>query len=683
MEEVDDQNSNNEAITEVKPKKSKKGKRIVFVFFIFGLLGAGFWLVQKFIDPESGIPRINPLNLVPSDAFFILETEHPYSVWTELSKTQIWKTLSKDEDWKEYGSILEEIEIKLSSFNNKILGVVDDRSIYISGHLYHRGSYDYLFIFDMEGMGALRSWLSVSENLTKRNFHDYTIYEKLDTQAKQTLHFTFIDNFFIGSYTHELVEKSIIDHKEAKLSRSFDFIEVQQKTIGEGVMRLFLNYETLYPYLVTSLGAEYTEIMQENLPLFHSGFFFDLEESTLLLEGFSNYNDSLATYLKIFEKSGTGSLDIAKVLPTNTSIYFSLGFNEFSDFYKELDMQLREDPIYGKDYEKYTKRTEKFLNIDLAEDVAEWIDDEVAVVQIEPKNESSQVALIIKAKDDDLAKEKMDFLRKRVKRKTPVKFNAVQYKGYEINFMSVKGFFNLILGKLFDYFDRPYYTIIDEYVIFSNEPKILRKFIDAYLAENTLHQSKSYQSFISQLGKKHSAFLYLQLPELVNTDGGMLDEATIELLLKRRNVVEDFPQVAFAIYPGGEVYGTKALISIENMLLPEVRTLPKIFLTDTINYDSLLVNREEEQIDIKAIEVEIDDLTVKRQTEDHINGLTKYEIGIKDGLKHGFYYEYYLSGELKVKGKYKKDVMVGTWKYYDEEGNLIKREKYKKGELIE
>lgn len=665
------------------PKKPKKKKKLIWIFVLVVVLGGGFWLVQKFINPTSGGPRLNPLNLVPSDAFFILETEEPYSVWSKLAKTQIWKTLSKDEEWKEYGAYLQEIEGTLSSFNS-ILDIVDDRSIFISGHLYHRGSYDYLFVFDMEGMGVLRSWLSSSNNLTKRTFEGFTIYEKLEVDSKQTLYFTFIDNYFIGSYTHKLVEQSIVGHQEAKLTRSFDFIEVQQKTIGEGVIRLFLNYETLYPYLVSSLGAEYTEVMKENLPLFHSGFFFDLEESTLLLEGYSNYNDSLATYLKIFEKSGTGGLDIAKVLPTNTSIYFSLGFDPFSKFYDELDQQLRDDPTYGEEYALYTKKTEKFLNIDIKEDVASWIDDEVAVVQIEPENDVSKLALIIKAKDEKLAQEKMNFLSKQVRKKTPVKFKTVNYRGYDINFMSVKGFFNLILGKLFNYFDRPYYTVIDEYVIFSNEPKVLRQFIDTYLAKNTLARSISFQGFMRQLGKKHSALLYLQLPELVNTEGGgMIDEETIKLLQKRRNVIEDFPQIAFSMFPSGEVYQTRALISIDNMLFAETNDTEITVATDTLNYDSLLIDLTEEQIDITAIDVELDDLAAKSQTDVYDNGLPKFEVSIKNGQKHGNYFEYFPTGELKIKGKYKNDQKTGTWKYYDEQGNLLKREKYRNDILVE
>ncbi|MEM7552006.1 MAG: DUF3352 domain-containing protein [Bacteroidota bacterium] len=680
-----DSNKENEEVkssSEVKkPKKKSSAKRKIIWLFLLLVLGAGAWLAYKFIKPDSAGPRINPLNLVPPNAFFILETEEPYSVWSKMAGTEIWKTLSKDEDWKEYGNQLSELEASLSQFD-QVLDILDDRTIYLSGHLYRKGDYDYLFVLDMEGMGVLRTWLRSTENLTKRVFEGQTIYEKLDVQSKETLYFTFIDNYFVGSYTHALVEQSITEFMKAELARSFNFIEVKKQTIGEGVARLFLNYESLHPYLESSIGKSNTEIMKEYLPLFHSGFYFDVEQSTLLLEGFSNYNDTLATYLNVFKESGTGGLDIAKILPAQSSIYFSLGFDEFSDFYEALDKELSNDPVYGEDYSTYTRKTEKFLNIDLEDDFTSWIDDEVAVAQIEFEDGNPGIALVMKAESANLALEKMDFLTRQIRRKTPVKFRGITYKGYDINFLSVKGFFNLILGKLFNYFDRPYYTIINEYVIFSNEPKVLRRFINDHHQENTLANVEAYQDFIDELDEKHSAFLYLQLPLLIDTDGGMMDAETIDLLSQKRNIVEDFPQLAFSLYPSKRMYRTRALLSIDNLVLPEIVerniTVPAV---DTLNYDSLLAIDPGEQVEVTAIDIELEDLGAKSQTENFEDGTPKYEVGIKNGQKHGNYFEYHETGELKVKGKYKNDLMEGTWKYYDENGNLVKRERYKRGDL--
>ncbi|MDW3190919.1 MAG: DUF3352 domain-containing protein [Cytophagales bacterium] len=656
----------------------KRRKRFLPIALIaVGALIAS-WFIYRMVFPVTEGPRINPLNLVPADAFFIMETDQAYGFWSKIGKTQIWKTLTKDEDWKAYGEHLTALEETLADFD-QLLEKLNHRKVYVSGHLYYKGNYDYLFLLDMQGLALPRTYLTSQSDVTKRTFLNHTIYEQLDEDTNETLHFTFIDNYWIGSYTHTLIESSITNLEKAELSRSFNFIEVRKKAMGEGVARLYFNYDNLFPYLKTMTDPSYIDVLKENLPLYHTGSYFDVEESSLLLEGYSNYNDSLPSYLPIFEKAGTGSLNISEVLPSNTALYFSLGFRSFADFYGALDEQLRSDTIYGENYIKYTRRTEKFLNIDLQKDFASWLDDELAVVQLEATSSEPELALVFKAKGNAVALEKMAFLSKQIKKRTPVRFKQVDYRGYPINFMSVKGIFNLVLGKLFQYFDRPYYTIIDEYIVFSNQPSILRRFIDEYEAGNTLARVPSFQSFKEQIGEKHSALCYLQLPLLEHSAGGMIDSETLDFLKNKRNIVADFPQMAFQLTPERGIYQTRILVSIDNMDQPIPRRMEPTVLRDTINYDSLWNIDPGEQVEITALEIELDDLGAKKQTESTEDGTPIYEVNIKDGLKHGNYFEYHETGELKIKGKYKKDLKQGTWRYYDVAGNLVKKEKWKDG----
>ncbi len=659
-------------------RKKKPKRRAIWILLLVIIL-SGSYLTVKMLRPNTGGPRINPLNLVPSDAFFIMETDEPYTAWSSLSNTKIWKTLIKDEDWREYGEIMQGIEENMASFD-MALDMLDDRSVLLSGHLIRKNDYDFLYVLDMEGLAVVRTLLTTSGNLTKRQFEDFTIYESLDIHTKSTLYFTFIDNFLVGSYTHSLVEKSIIEHQKAPLTRNLDFIEVQKETIGEGVVRMLINYEWFYQFIQPQLGESYTSSLKTNLPLLFGGLYFDLKESTLSLEGYSNYDDSLATYLEILENTGTSNLSIAEVLPATTSLYMSIGFEEFSDFYRELETHLHQDQEYGQGYDDYKKKTEKFLDISIQEDFVDWVDDELAIVQME--RERSEVALVLKGKNTRLVREKMDFLRKQIKRKTPVRFKTVDYKGFEISFLSIKGLFNLVLGNLFTSLDRPYYTIINNYVIFSNSPQTLSRIIDDYLAKNTLAANADYQSFVAELGEKHSFLCYVQLPLLARSSGGLLSNSVLEMLQDDINLINDFPQFGVSLYPSRDLYKTRAMISINNVKTPEPGAYFMEMPSDTTNYDSLFATDPGEQLLISEIEIELEDLGAKKQTNDFENGVQQYEVEIKDGLKHGSYFEYHDTGELKIKGKYKNDLKEGTWKYYDIDGNLIKKEKYNKGDLI-
>ena len=48
----------------------------------------------------------------------------------------------------------------------------------------------------------------------------------------------------------------------------------------------------------------------------------------------------------------------------------------------------------------------------------------------------------------------------------------------------MKGFFRLFFGGLFDKFEKPYYTYVDDYVVFSNKASSLLSFVEDYDQKN-------------------------------------------------------------------------------------------------------------------------------------------------------------------------------------------------------
>lgn len=659
-------------------EKKKNVKRKIVWLIIAVLLTGGIWYSYKLINPESAGPRIHPLSLIPTNALYILETHRPYQLWSEVNKTSIWDLLEQDAEWSEYGQIMTELEHMLSDFD-QALDILANRTVYVSGHPYRSKESDLLFIADLEGLGVLRSWMVSLDQITKRTFGENLIYEKLDLDSKETLYFSFVDNYLIASYTHTLVEGSLRGSDSTSLMRSFDFLDVHKKVLNEGLARVYLNYGSLYQHLSRILGQSEITDIKEMLPFKHSGFFFNVDQESFLLDGYSSYEDSLFTYLNLFPAMGTGGADIAKVIPAQTSIYMSFGFDSFKEFYVALSEHFAKDKESGSEYQAYTSKTEKFLDINLQEDLADWIDDEIAFIQFELE-ESSETAFVIKAKSASLATGKMAFLSRQIKRKTPVRFKTVQYRGYPINFMAVKGFFSLVLGKIFTKYDRPYFTILDEYIIFSDRPQVLRSIIDKNIAQETLDNVPAYQEFIDKLGRDHSALMYVQLDLLKNSTKGLIDNEMVTLLQSKTNLISRFPQFGFNISPSGKMFETHLLVSIEGFKQEDISITSTPLQHLEINFDSLFSIDPGEQIIIE--EIEIEDLTAKKQSEAYEEGTTKYELQIKDGLKHGAYFEYHPSGELKIKGKYKNNVKEGIWKYYTIEGKLERKEKYRKGQLI-
>ena len=60
----------------------------------------------------------------------------------------------------------------------------------------------------------------------------------------------------------------------------------------------------------------------------------------------------------------------------------------------------------------------------------------------------------------------------------------------------------------------------------------------------------------------------------------------------------------------------------------------------------------------------------------NIKVVLKSEAEVKEGKRHGRYREYHENGKLKLRGKYSNNQPKGTWKYYTEEGEFERKEKF-------
>lgn len=72
-----------------------------------------------------------------------------------------------------------------------------------------------------------------------------------------------------------------------------------------------------------------------------------------------------------------------------------------------------------------------------------WMSGEFAITQSEPGllGHDPELILAIRAKSIKDARKNMEFIEKKIKRRTPVKIKTANYKDFEINYVEMKGFF--------------------------------------------------------------------------------------------------------------------------------------------------------------------------------------------------------------------------------------------------
>ena len=673
-------------------------KKILFWGLLAGVLGSIGWGAYNFLF--EGDQGLRPIYVVPENAIYIIETDQPVDNWETISTSEMWSHLQSN-------SYIADLTYDANSLdtlfkNNKTLfKLFGSRSLVISAHMYKRDDYDFLFVVDLKKvskLAQLRNYLSTilsnDYSVSKRTYHNREIIELYDKESRETLHMAFIENLLVASYTHIIVEASIDEVAEPAIGRDIHFIEVNQKVAQDDLFRLFFQYQYLDNYLqVYSQNTnEYVKTLSKVLK--YSGFTFELNENNMLIaNGYTNIREDSLSYLHVLHESGKGELSVPEIAPQRTAFYLSMGFDSFSQFYENLEALQQQDPAEFKLYQENYEKIEKLLKIDIKENFINWIDDEIAFLQMQRTGlgEKNEFALVLKAKNGGDALENLDIILNQIRKKTPVKFKKVNYKGYPINFMSIKGFFKLLLGKFFADLEKPYFTVIDDYVVFSNHPQTIKNVINDYHLKNTLSESDDFKSFRDGFSNKSNIFAYVNTPVLHGNLRSMVNHETRANLDRNKKFITCFSQVGFQLLSSGDMFESKLSIQYqdpeqlekkiqfarkpEQLMLVSFGKMLEVPVEVGVS-DQVLLNMVEEEELIKVEDISPEDLDDKTFKEYYENGALKIEVPLKDGLKHGTYREYHTNGNIKLKGKYRRDKQVGLWKAYDRDGNTVERQRF-------
>ena len=134
-----------------------------------------------------------------------------------------------------------------------------------------------------------------------------------------------------------------------------------------------------------------------------------------------------------------------------------------------------------------------------------------------------------------------------VRKRTPVKFKPVEHRSYLIRYLHMSELFKLLLGKFFARYDKPYYTIIDNYVILqATIPVPLESMIDDYLDHNTLRRQDDFMTFRNRFDSENAVFFYANTPILFNALN-LADQKTRASMVTNKEYIVCFEKIGFQV----------------------------------------------------------------------------------------------------------------------------------------
>ncbi len=656
--------------------KTKRNRRILWVIAIALIAYFVYSLGDIFLSPDKNIQQIY---LVPEDAVFIIQSSDPVKDFTRFNRSEAWQTLKKAEPIREMAAQAEFAD-SLIRGNETLLSLVGERDMLISVHKTRPADFDFLVILDLQKTAKLNVVKDQLENVfkimgstvTRRVHNGIDILEIKDPETREIMYGAFIENHFALSFTSKLVEASIDQRNTPKIGLNYSFIEADKLVAGKGLYRFYINYAYLPQFMKMYLDEESEYINMFASSMDFAGMFFNSGNDKIELKGYTIPKEIQDPYVATLLKLDKHKMKAHEIMSARTAVYTNIGIEDPVKFVKELEtaMQSTNREMYTT-YTNTRKKIESLFDISLEKNFLSWMSGEFALSQLQPGllGHEPELILAVAAKSKESARENMEFIEKKIKNRTPVKIKSVEYKEYQIHYIEMKGFFRLFFGKMFDKFEKPYYTYIDDYVLFSNKPATLLSFIEDYEQKYLLKNDKGFKETYSQFHNSSTFFMFADFHKFYPQLKKMLTPETWKDINQSKDILYSFPYWSMQIVGDTKAPSLHCIMNYQPYVSeaePEMDDEPE---------DEVGEETEEKQIsELQRFYIEKFQGDVLR--EFYPEGALKSETEIKDGKRHGRHREYYESGKLKLRGKYSKNSPKGTWKYYTEEGKQDRKEKF-------
>ncbi|HEY3403147.1 MAG TPA: DUF3352 domain-containing protein [Ohtaekwangia sp.] len=663
----------------------KKVILLIFILLVFGCLG---WMAFKWYRAQQQTLPEDALNLIPGDAIYFISTADPFNSWKTISNAAAWNHLQHNEYFAELTSSVNSLD-SLIRDNDVLFELVASRAVIISAHMISAKDYDFLFLVDLQDVSGIKF---LNEYLTTIELEGYTVRTEKhgdndviilhDNEKKTDLHLSMPGSHLVASYRKKILTSALDARTKNTGLQPEKFAEPDAEL--QQIAQVYLNYDHLPEFFSSYASGSNDYVNRFSKALHTTSLNLTQHDELLTASGYTTVNDSVDSYLKTLVISGKGPSEFLEVTSQRTSFFLGLGFTKFSEFFKNFETNIQEDITEYKTYRDNLQQVENYLKISVQKNIIDWIGDEVALLELQSsgKGLNTETAVILKADNIETAKNNLAHIQRQVKKRTPVKFKEVEYRGFMISYLGMKGFFNLLLGKFFARYDKPYYTIINNFVIFSNHPQTLESLIDDYLSKNTLNRSEEFRKFRKTFDDESSVFIYLNTPLLFNTMKKLADASTQSSMEKNKDFIVCFRHIGFQLIPESGKF--KTLFAEQFVApdpIPEAAIQPQLkATTESTPEEETVVEEEEEETDPMELPyLYVSNVNARSHTEYYPDSTVHVEVELKNGFKDGSYTEYYESGEVKMTGDFKRDKRDGLWKLYDENGKLLRRRKYENG----
>lgn len=460
--------------------------------------------------------EIQPIQAIPNDAALIFKINKIGQNWSKVEKSQVWRNYLQESQNNDINQKIN-LFLKLIIHNSGIAEVVKNNPLYISFHPMHDGNIGILFTFqtqhsitDSDINAIIRRYFGSNVQIVVESFSGVSYRKIFLKKEGQVINLVFRNGLLIATTNASLINAAIEKLKSGtEITSASSFSKVCQTENPKAAAVLYINYRNVSSLLNYHLKNDsYASFL--NVSHFSDWTELDItiNEKQILFNGFSAPGDSTNTFLNLFANQKAQPTQIDSILPSNTAALINIGFNDYQTIFRRLKIQLKQQ---GKleIFEKQFRSISDSLNFNAEQTLTSWIKNEmgIAITYNPSLSEDENMYAYFKTNSPGVADASLAILAKK---------NTMVYNGTLIRMIGIPSFLPTYYGKLFPKFDKYYFAIIKDYVVFAHSVNALTAIISSFNAGKVLAASPVYQNFRNNVSGSSNVWIYADLPQILS-----------------------------------------------------------------------------------------------------------------------------------------------------------------------
>ncbi len=472
--------------------KTTNMKRLIIITIIL-LIATVLVTVVYFKNLNSTTQQTSQvLRTIPNNASLIFEFNNEKSFYEIFADNKLFTNIIGDEKMAELAAL------KKTLLQNPLIEhFLNEQNLYVSLHPQKGDNIDFLLTIAVSKEFGPELFEKISKQpksgIVINTFNTagkqgYIIY--LNDLKKRFYLIDQDDNTLSGSFSKDLIETCAkYDYKNEKQA----FVLLPDRQSANSLINLYVNYEALSPVFEQLFINKNVDIFKSfrQLPAF-AALSLNYKSNVLMFNGTTQIqNNKDNSYLELFSNQDPVTNHIKNIFPSTTAYSTSFAVSDPKKFESDLsDWQKKSD--FKTERSALINKVKSKTGINLVKEFTRLLSNEFAIVTTR-YHEKIAIAQVTNGS-----------------KMRSMMINLSKMNSDNVGQLNYEKLPQLLLGDAFSVFKRPYFKVMDNYLVLTNSMSELVSYDDSYANHKFINRTDGYDQFDKLLAEKSNVSFFIQ-----------------------------------------------------------------------------------------------------------------------------------------------------------------------------